>query len=67
MEYHIDSSGNFNFKLPKKIHPIVYSLIVNRYATLKEIKYEYTIEEVIELYEILKCKEYNTKDYLDNR
>lgn len=54
--------------MPKrKIHPIVYCLITNKYATLKEINEYYTIDEVLDMYEIFMCNNYNKKDFLENR
>lgn len=32
---------------------IVYALITNKYATLKELRDDYTIEEVLDLYEMM--------------
>ena len=34
---------------------MVYVLITNKYATLYELKYKYTIEEVIDMYEMCMC------------
>lgn len=36
---------------PERLHPIIYMLIVNKYATLYEIRDVYSIEEVLDLYE----------------
>lgn len=38
---------------------IVYSLITARYATLKEIRDDYNIYEVLDLYECFRVENYN--------
>lgn len=44
---------------PERLHPIVYVLIVNNYATLREIKEFYEIEDVLDLYEAYRVSIYN--------
>ena len=41
------------------VHPIVYVLITNRYATLHELKTRYTIWDVLDMYEIAMVNLYN--------
>jgi hypothetical protein len=56
LEYSSSSAGSSNYKYPRrKIHPVVYVLITNNYATLDELKHKYTINEVIDLYEMCMC------------
>ena len=56
LEYSSSSTGNSSYKYPRrKIHPVIYVLITNKYATLYELKHKYTIEEVIDMYEICMC------------
>ena len=38
---------------------IIYTLITNKYATYKEIRDDYTIEEVLALYECCLINNYN--------
>ena len=44
---------------------MIYVLITNHYATLKEIRDEYSIEEVLDLYEICLFNLYNKKQVQD--
>lgn len=44
---------------PKRLDPIIYVLITNKYATLKEIRDEYSFEEVLDLYEACLSNMYN--------
>lgn len=37
----------------------MYSLVTKGYATLKELRDDYTIEEVLDLYEMLMVSEHN--------
>ena len=39
-----------------------YTLITNKYATLKEIRDDYSIEEVIDLYEMCLVNIYNKNE-----
>lgn len=41
---------------------MLYVLIVNNYATLKEIRDEYSIDEVLDLYEICLVNIYNKNE-----
>lgn len=40
-------------------HYIIYSLIINKLATYKELRDDYTIEEALDLYEMLMVSNYN--------
>lgn len=46
---------------------MVYVLITNKYATLYELKYKYTIEEVIDMYEMCMCNISNKISSLEER
>ena len=37
---------------PKRVHPAIYLLITNKLATYAELKYNYSAEEFLDLYEI---------------
>lgn len=37
---------------PTRVHPIIYLLIANNYATLYELKHKYDIWDALDLYEI---------------
>lgn len=41
------------------LDPIIYTIISNKYATLKEIRDDYSIDEVISLYEACLVNVYN--------
>ena len=49
----------------ERLDPIIYTLIVNKYATLKEIRDDYTIEEVLDLYESCLIFNYNRNEICD--
>ena len=40
-------------------HYIIYSLVINKLATYKELRDDYTIEEALDLYEMLMVSNYN--------
>ena len=40
------------FVFAKRVHSMVYVLLSNKYATLKELRDDYTIDEALDLYEI---------------
>ena len=44
---------------------IIYMLISNNVATLKEIRDDYSIEEVLDLYEIVVVKLYNKNKVIE--
>ena len=44
---------------------MIYTLISNNYATLKEIRDDYSIEEVLDLYEICLVKLYNKNQVIE--
>jgi len=52
-------SNNLEFILPKDTHYILYTLIVNQFATLVELRDVYDIYEVLELYEMCVVSLYN--------
>lgn len=41
---------------------IIYALIINHYATLKEIRDDYSIDEVLDLYEALMIDIHNKNE-----
>ena len=45
--------------MPEHLAGFIYTLVVNKYATLKEIRDEYSIEEVISLYDACMTNLYN--------
>lgn len=45
-----------------RTHEVVYVLITNKYATYKELRDDYSIEEVIDLYEICLVNLYNKQE-----
>lgn len=51
--------SQFQLSQSKLMHPVVYTIVVNRYATLKELTYDYTIEEALALYEACLVNMYN--------
>ena len=44
---------------------MIYTLISNNYATLKELRDDYSIEEVLDLYEICLVKLYNKNQVIE--
>lgn len=46
---------------------MIYVLVTNRYATYRELKYEYTINEALDLYEIALVNIYNKYVLTENR
>lgn len=50
----------------ERTHPIIYNLISNGFATYREIRDEYSFEEVIDLYEMSVVKAYNKNKILEN-
>lgn len=50
----------------ERVDPIIYLLIVNKYATLKEIRDDYSIKEVLDLYETCLVSLYNKKQTYDS-
>jgi hypothetical protein len=68
-ENYVYSSGDGPNDLhdPRLVSPVVYVLVTNRYATYHELKYEYSIDDVIRLYEICMVSLYNRSDLLENR
>ena len=41
------------------VHPVVYVLVTNKYATMYELREKYRIEDVLDLYEIAMVNLYN--------
>lgn len=58
---------NFNTNVTKRLHPLLYMLIVNKYATLKELKEDYDIYEVLDLYEVCAVNLYNKHQIQNER
>jgi hypothetical protein len=42
-------------------------LVTNRYATYRELKYDYTIDDMLRLYEICMVNLYNRSDLIENK
>jgi len=53
--------------MAERVHPIIYTLISNKLATLKEIRDEYSIDEVLDLYEICLVNAYNRAELLKDK
>ena len=51
--------GDIEVTIPERVHPIVYTLVANGLATLLEIKNDYDIWDVLDLYEIFTVNSYN--------
>ena len=68
-ETYIQSSGFDTSQLAVILRSnyIIYTLISNKYATLKELRDNYTIEEVLDLYEICMVNMYNRQMLLEER
>lgn len=49
------------------MHYIVYTLVVNRYATYKELRDDYTIDELLDLYEACMVNMHNKCMLLEER
>jgi hypothetical protein len=45
--------------LPEQTHYIIYTLVINGFATLKELRDDYDIYEVLDLYELCSISLYN--------
>ena len=50
-----------------RLHPVLYVLITNHLATYYELKYKYTIWEVLDLYEVEMVNLYNRYMILENK
>lgn len=55
----VDASGQEESLAQSQSHPLIYALIVNHYATLKELRDDYDIWEALELYEMCAVNLYN--------
>lgn len=44
--------------IPERVHPIIYTLVNNKFATLLELK-QYDIWDALDLYEICLVSNYN--------
>ena len=51
----------------RNIHPMIYVLITNNYATLYELSNVYDMEEALDLYEICMCSISNKNDIIEDR
>jgi len=51
----------------KGVHPIIYMLITNKFATYNEIKNVLDIDDVLNLYEVAMVTLYNKQIILDNK
>ena len=63
----LDDVGDADLIVPERVHPMIYALISNKLATLRELRDDYTFEEALDLYEICAVNCYNklsiTKTY----
>ena len=59
----LDTAGNDSntaeIIIPKSVHPIVYTLIANRFCTLAELRDVYDISDALALYEVCAVSAYN--------
>ena len=51
----------------KSVHPLIYSLVANNMESYHNIIHNYTIDEVIDLCEILIVKQENEAKYLKSQ
>lgn len=51
----------------RRTNGIIYALVSNRYATLKELRDDYSIDEVLDLYEICMTNMHNRQALLNGR
>ena len=49
------------------IHPAIYVLVTNRFATYRELKSIYTIDEVLDMYEMAMTMLYNKFVLTENK
>ena len=49
-----------------RVHDAIYVLVTNRYATYRELKDAYTIDEFLDLYEICMVNLYNKYEITEN-
>lgn len=47
-----------------RVHPIIYLLVTNHYATYKEIRDDYDVWEVLDLYEMCIVNIYNKNEIM---
>ena len=45
-----DSTGDYHHV--KRVHPAIYAIVTNKLATYMEMKYNCTVEDFLDLYEI---------------
>ena len=50
-----------------RMHYIIYTLVVNKYATYKELRDDYNIDEVLDLYESCMVNMHNRNVLLEER
>ena len=58
-KYVINDIKDVGFASTERIHPIIYVVITNKYATYKEIRDDYSVEEFLDLYELCIINLYN--------
>lgn len=58
---------DYNTNTTKRLHPLIYMLIVNKYATLKEIKEDYDVYDILDLYEVCAVNLYNKHEIQKER
>ena len=65
----MESSGfdTSSLTYAKRSNYIIYTLVSNKYATLKELRDDYTIEEVNDLYEMCMVNMHNRQMLLEER
>ena len=63
----IVGANDFNTNVTKRLHPLIYMLIVNKYATLKEIKEDYDVYDILDLYEVCAVNLYNKHEIQKER
>ena len=51
----------------KRVHPIIYLLITNKLTTYQELKYNYTVEDMLDLYEICMVNLHNKFLIMNNK
>lgn len=59
-----DSSG---LTSTKRVHPIAYVLITNRLTSYKDLKYNLTVDDMLDLYEICMVNLHNKSTLVENK
>ena len=52
-----DEVGAYNSA--KRVNPIIYVLVTNKYCTYYELKYKYSVDEMLDLYEMCMVNLFN--------